>query len=96
MESNQEIYRWSTVFYLEKTLQLGCGIFCLCWIEYYSALGKLQFVLYKFRYTTYKLLASINSILFLPRLAIDGQNREEKLKTIFKTLVSIWYCGKCL
>jgi len=52
---------------LEKTLQLGYEIICLCWIEYYSALGKLQFILYKFRYRTYRLIASISSILFLPR-----------------------------
>lgn len=42
MESNQESRRWSSVFDVKKTLQSGWEIFCLCWIENCSAVGKLQ------------------------------------------------------
>lgn len=92
MESNQETRRWSSVFDLEKTLQSGWEIFCLCWIENCSV-GKLQPIPDKFSYSTSSLPTSINPS-FIP--SVDGQNREEKSQTILKPAFHLVSWKMCL
>lgn len=86
--------RCASVFDLKKkkTLQSGWEIFYLSWIENSSAVGKLQPIPDKFRFSTCSLPISLNPHL-IP--SVDGQNREEKLQIILKT-ASIGYHGKCI
>lgn len=66
-----------SVFGLEKTLQSGWEIFCLCWIANSSAVGKLQPIPDKFKY--FNLPISHSPFI----LSVEGQNREEKMQNHF-------------